>query len=196
MGEARLNSLALMGTHKSRLTKVSTEKIIQKFKEKPRTAKLHTKIVSSEYISSSDSDECDGVDDKGSFYLLFIFVKTFYMNQNVIMLTFFSEVFFKIRVSDPLYFLRLRLHMDSKTVNYNFISLKSNNDLKYKKLTILILISFFYHITRAVPYIWIQPDFDGKLDIRNSESGLPKSGRIWIRILVYFHRKLTAFVGF
>ena len=56
MGEARLNNLALMGTHKSRLTKVSTEKIIQKFKEKPRTAKLHTKIVSSIYILSSDSD--------------------------------------------------------------------------------------------------------------------------------------------
>ena len=104
MGEARLNSLALMGTHKSRLTKVSTEKIIQKFKEKPRTAKLHTKIVSSEYISSSDSDECDGVDDKGSFYLLFIFVKTFYMNQNVIMLTFFFRGFFQNKSFRPTIF--------------------------------------------------------------------------------------------
>ena len=33
MGEARLNNLALMGTHKSRLSKISTESIIQKFKE-------------------------------------------------------------------------------------------------------------------------------------------------------------------
>ena len=146
MGEARLNNLVLMGTHKSRLSKISTEIIIQKFKEKPRHAKLQKKIVS-DYIPSSD--EYDSVDDEGSFYLLFIFIKTFYMNQNGILLTFFSEVFFKIRVSDPLYFLRLRyrLHMDSKTVNYIFISLKSNNDLKYKKFTILILISFFYHIT-------------------------------------------------
>ena len=57
MGEARLNNLALMGTHKSRLSNISTESIIQKFKEKPRHAKLQKNIVSDnkdDYISSSD----------------------------------------------------------------------------------------------------------------------------------------------
>ena len=89
MGEARLNNLALMGTHKSRLSKISTESIIQKFKEKPRHTKLQKKIVSDnkyDHISSSD----DSVDDEGSFYL-FIFIKTFYMNQNVIFSVFSSK---------------------------------------------------------------------------------------------------------
>ena len=46
MGEARLNNLALMGTHKSRLSKISTESIIQKFKEKARHAKLQKNMYS------------------------------------------------------------------------------------------------------------------------------------------------------
>ena len=76
MGEARLNNLALMGTHKSRLSNISTESIIQKFKEKPRHAKLDTKILSDNKDEYSDNN----TDDEGSFYLSFIFIKTFYMN--------------------------------------------------------------------------------------------------------------------
>ena len=65
-----------MGTHKSRLSNISIESIIQKFKVKPRHAKLDTKILSDNKDEYSDNN----TDDEGSFYLSFILIKTFYMN--------------------------------------------------------------------------------------------------------------------
>ena len=83
-----------MSSHKSRLTKISTETIIKKFKIKPRHAKLNAELVTAEADSDSSDSESDDGNGEGSFYLLFIFIKTLYMSQNVILLGFFFRGFF------------------------------------------------------------------------------------------------------
>ena len=53
MGNQKLNYLALMSTHKDRLSKISTKFVIEKFKENPRKAHFIQKAKAGIYILTS-----------------------------------------------------------------------------------------------------------------------------------------------
>ena len=87
MKEKRLNNQAIMSTHKNRLDKLSTDSIIKKFKASPRHALLikpNSKVLEKGDSSSDDSDQ-------GSFYLSFFSFTIPYINQNLILLTLWSD---------------------------------------------------------------------------------------------------------